>query len=1194
MSPAPRHLSRRLPLSSQQLSAFDKARRAKTVAEKRDAVNSLVSASFSKGVSIQTDAAKYVLNRLLNAVSVSANHTRLNSSTALIAFIRAVQKAAPKTTEQQMISAILKLYGTDGSFEVDYPSGERERAIGTVTACAALVRAYDGKLQPATSKEIISLLRPCATGNCAKWQLANSCVYIVIEVLRASGSRAVHDACAKSLWQWCEERKDFDDGLSLVLNLLKLNIASQSAIQRIYPDLDSVAKALTSTFETGFSRRSGDLEGASVVPLSWKLAFEYAFSPDGQNHLGSSRKFWKRVVSEGLIHSGGSLEKKILALDLLQLTVPHIEDESTFEAVFDSSLSSLINILRSKRKTRGDDIVVKGIKAVSKARQYMNKFLSGLGESIAEKISQSAPSKKSTSFLQLLFLWGVRNGVIEHVFPPGKLNETLPAIKNEEIISLFCSTINEFACPKSEKSRLSVQAIRMHAKRFSFKLASMFPFLVNDTVRIFLFYAVSDDSCYQSLVEGKGEVLKLDVYKPPLNASLVCGLVPLPSPPISLDIAGSVFAKLIGFISEVHNKDNKSTLVSFCYDHLKLILSWKGIRFRIQQVLEGGDELEVSGKDFSETVVHPVLKSLSKARQTANKGVIDALQLLAEVLGLVFFRPFVRTRRQIESGFRDRRFCISSVQEVSQVISLLRDDRRMDISGQGSGNKEKEKQPDATERVTKLLCEICARSETVPNQIALRVINEMSSSVDDRVVAVLFDVMDEILQSNRSLGEYGEDEDSDELEEENHASASDGSDSEESNSEMQVDSEEHEAETNISLPERDEELPKAHPVEVASGEESGSDSEIDMDIDDEDPAVLEALDKRLVTHMKLVLEERNSTSRKKRGPQAQFAAVRRILSVIEEVAKSLRLRLASDNDDGRTGIVFLDLQCRLYEFVMNDTNFNGQFLENVCSIVSKQMLLPLSVFQDKVADADTATQIAGRFLNSLSLCKVERSLSDSEVQTISKSAACIVGVAAILSKDNYEQFFPQYQKLAEIMLKTSSPMLRPRMLSPFFSKAPSLSLSLFSTVIENLEGPEATRKQLARGSEIILQLARLTRERNCIPAEKCKEFWASLNQFLQKHCERGFKGWNAVGMDNIIQAILLGSTEKLMVLSNSDRERFLTVLKTKAPRRSTHRLQKLWRSTSPEVKPSELLEDGSLRHEADLAKKRVSKKRKLQ
>ncbi|CAN8068644.1 unnamed protein product [Agarophyton chilense] len=1188
MSPAQRRAIRKLPLSPQQLSSFDRARIAKTVPDKRKAVNAIVSASFSEGVSFKTDAAKYVLNRLLNGVSVSGNQTRLNFSIALVAMIRALQKTV-SNSEHQIMSSILHIYGSDGSFKVDYASGERERAIGTIASCAALVRAYNGKLHPATCKEIVSLLRPCVDGNRGKWCLANSCVQIMVQFLQSSGSD-VQDACAKSIWQWCEERKHFDDGLSLVLSLLQLKIASQKAVQQIYPDLASVAKPLASTFETGFSIFPGDLEVAGFVPLSWKLATNYAFSSDGRRHLGSPDKFWKLVVVEGLIPSGGSAQKKLLALNLLRVVIPLIRDEGSFETVFNSSLSSLINIIHTQGKIRHNDLPVKGTRFTAQIRKFMNRSLSAAGEAIMGRMLQSSPQSPNF-FLQLFLLWAVRNGALLQILTPEQLVNMLRNIGDEDSRELLRAVVNEFASPESQNSRLSVQAIRIQALGFAFKLANIIPDLAHDVVRIFLLYSVCDDSCYQLSELSEDEQFKFDAYKPPPNVSLLGDMLPIPSPPISVNVASAAFAKLIVFITDSHKRDSQSTWISFCYNHLKLILSWNWAKPRTRHNVQNEEDDEMDdGRSVLVTLMQPIFMRLSKACGNGQNGIINALTLLSQFTGLLLLKPSVESKNQEAGDMRSLDLASSLAQELSEIASLLQDTDRVNENGtEVEGSNANEGSPDVLERTAKLICDLCTRSEKISHQISLRVIDEMSSSVDDRVIAVLFDTIEEIMQSNGNLPEstmHEESEDSNE--DEDISMNSDENDSDSLMSSIQVaNMEQGEQPTEIVSSDQGEDI-DGKPTELSTGENGSSDSIIDMDIDDEDPAVLEALDKRLITHMKLLAEEKKTTTRRKRGVDSKFVVVRRILSVIEEVAKSLRLRLSSNKDDGRTGIVFLDLQCRLYEFVLNDVGSAGQFLTNICDIVSKQMLLPLSLIQDKVADTDTAKQIADRFLNSLCACKIEKSLSASEEQTISKSATSFIGIAAVLSNNDYGQFFPHYQNLVKLMLNTPSLALRPRMLFSFFKKSPTLSLSLLSTITDELGNTETTKNQRTRASEVVLYLATLTKENNSIPMKKIEEFWDSFYKFFQKQCEAGFKGWKGNGMQNITEIVLMGYTGKLVVVSDSDMETLQAAVKTKIQGKSGQRLLKFLRSAAIEDNQGELLRksDASVHNDdADQAKK---------
>ncbi|PXF41126.1 hypothetical protein BWQ96_09158 [Gracilariopsis chorda] len=1191
MSPAPSQIRRKLPLSRQGLSALDRARLAKTSAEKRHAVNDILSAAFVDGVSLDKESVRYVMQRLLNGISVSVTETRINFSVVLVAFIRALEDANPNSTQQKVMSFISQIYGADGSFEIDYAGGERERALGTVTACAALVRAYDGKLQHSCCKQTILLLRHCCVASAAKWSLGNAAVRVITEVLRTANTKELQDSCAKNLWQWCEERKDYDDGLCLVLTLMDLKIAAPNAIRRIYPDLDSLAKPLMSIFGTGYSIFAGDAEDeAGLVPLSWQLAITYAFSDSSREHLGGPGTFWKHVVIEKLVHSGGSAEKKLLALELLHLAVSMIPDETAHNSIFESSLASLIVVLSSPGNRGGENIVFKANRVAPEVQARLKRSLSRLGETFTTGFFQSPLRRESDTFVEHLVLWLVRNGVVSQTLPPPKLDNFLNALEKKEVAKVFSALVNEFASPRQESSRLSVQSMRTQMLRLIFKFASTFTFLSKDMVRIMLTYAICEDSYHQSLTSAKRKPMPFDVYEPLSEQSLMYGVVPIPTPPLSNEVARNVFGRLVTFMCEHQSPEQQHSLSSFCYESLSFILSLEAsdgthcvLRARSKQ--DGVDGLELI-----RTYVEPIFKNLAKGRGVRfDASLSDAIQLVAEFIALSMFNPVISTKEG-EDG-EDDDFCLSVAQRLLEIVLEVKmDEDQTNRENDDHGDKEERGEaPNSVERMTDILCELSGEPEAFPHQVALRAVEAMSSSLDDRVVAVLFDAIESFLLAGGTSSE--KDEDVDSLQEAGTSSAENDSDDDDSEDARIAPENRSQRKQFDSDKQLDERLQALSDFQDNASESSAS--EVDMDVDEEDPAVLDALDNRLAVHMKLLMEEKKSTTKSKRAREFRYTQVGRVLKLVEEVAKVLRLRLSSDKADGRTGLVFLDLHCRLYEFALGNLGSNGRFLGQVCSIISKQMILPLPVILNNVADAQTAKEIADRFLTSLLNCKSEKPLTTLEVQAASRSAGCIVGTAAALLKKQYEPFSNHYKELVEVMLKKSSHISRPGILSSYFNKAPLLSLSVFPVVERTLKDSEASRTQRTNASAILLELTKAIKQASCQKAREVKAFWNSTNDYLRHQCSVGFEGWNDSGIENIIQTVLLGMNLKCIEDMDAILPALVKANETKVRKKDRQRLSKLLRAAKNSQNPNENSDNtASHNDEKENSKEKSGKKRR--
>lgn len=1156
-SSKPGRTSNKLPVPRTALSALDKARKAQTLAEKQLCINAIVSAALADGPQLDSIPLTYILKRLINGVSVSAHNTRLNFSNALIIITRTLTSENPRASDHILL-LVKAVYGPEGSFDPNYSGAERERALGILSACAAVVSASSGNLSSASSRQLVSLLRSCVDGDARKWRLGCAAVRVIIHLLNISESK-VGDAVRKPLWQWCEQRCKFDDGLHLSLSLLlNFKLISQSAFERLYPTLTGAfATALLDTFESGFSclaksmlTKDTNNSSNSIVSEGWVLALQYASSDAGKKHIGGLEQFWNLIVLDRLSKGAKISEKKLLVLELMPLIIKYIPNPVIFNSIFKRSSSSLVGICGAVRHTKKSGALGKGGFPAKELLVRIQKAVYSLGVTVVAKIVHFHRSKtEAAPILRAFLLWCMRGGVLNRVFPSDSLANVIDNLEREEISKIFNQTILEFARPANdgydEKEFISLcnSSIRSHSLRFAFYIATRHAFLRHDIVKIVSLYSIFEEGGNEITSYPKS-IVSFNTFVNVLDGEPASELLPSLKPTLSEDAARISFRRLIHFLADTGYEDGERRLSSVCVDLLRNVTCSESLlqprKYTASKGHDHGNDVE---KLMNEIII-PITKKLSEKPGDANNiAIFDSLRVISEYLTLILYGPLIESRELESNNYAQvedfSALCHNLSTCVEHVISN-QDGEKLNVGNNiAVVDNGLNTQPEPIEEVVHLIADLCGREAVSSRKIAMRAIEALEKCLDDKVVAVLFDSMDSYLSGVGVTQAHLDSEDID-SNADIEIGANSGSE-EDSISEMEEpESEKHKADEGGSEIAANQSGSDSNDCEVqhadnsahgiaegntiGSSDDESSRNSIEMDVDDEDPAVLAEFDKRLASHLKLMSVEKKAAAQRSLKMQFRYVQVSRMLVIIETVARVLRIRLeTSDDVDVRTPLVFLDLHVHLYEFALREDADNLRYLGQVASIISKQMIISPSLLVRNISDVQTVLDIVDRFMNALINCQANRKLLPEEIRAISKSAGFLVGIAANLTESGYRRFFPAYEDLLQAMLRPCpSHISCPGIFASILQKAPTVSLKLLPIVENSLSEKNVPMSVKASFSEMVLALAYSMYQLN--DTSECDaSFWASFRELIEKYPGKEVKKTrNSYCLGNIVQAVSYG------------------------------------------------------------------------
>ena len=1176
MVPAPAStapLSKKLPISGQALEALNKARSTKNASELNTLTSSIVSAALGDSNDIHAKAFKYVLNRLLSGVSVSLGETRINFSTILLVLVRAVIDSGVSEPVSEIILAVKEIYGMNGSFETGYSGAERERALGTLAACAAVVNAASTKISPSVGKEIIGLLRLTVNGAASKWKLGGPAVEVICKLLDGA-SNTNRKALTKQLWSWCEERRKMEDGLLLsIIMLRKYKLVQGKAFNSLYSQLGGdFTKALSDSLESGFSlldtyetRQFTGKEAnfQSIVPITWIETVKYLTIEECEIH-GGFGSFWKQIVTPKLIEGNRSPEKGLFALDLMLLALENIKDVASFRLIFNTSSASLFSSLeaignaRRKRNRIREGRVTEPLRAQIKSRIFE------FGEKVIAELSRSTRSTdECMGLLNEFLLWGVRQGILHQILHKDGLFKALNLYNKNDVIALFKEVVKEFIHPcsdaKKDNSTNITSSIRSAIIRFMLAVATHHPFLGKDAIRFILIFSVFEvddsfpiESCHFEFVNFVQKSKKEKNDSIPIS----------PKPPLSLAMCGVTFRRLIDFLSVNRAEDETGTFPAFCIDFISELIATDNVSFRCIATENNENGMSSSMLESFKNDILPICKHENNGKLPKKaQPLVLSLQMAASYIGLLLFEPVIPESSTIDEEQSPAETLGMLCKMMTTCFSSLKSSgkKRKKVSA-SDGEGPETNPPDSLEQITHIVTVLCGMDSSCYRQIAIRIIGCLGNNIDDRVVAVLFDAMESYLVVPENESDVEEIFDAEDAEDKgtNIIRVSD------------IIGDNHASDSDDDLPEQGG--PKKKPrkgklkgkKQPNEEEPSDSDSEVedmDMDIEDVDPEALEEFDKRVGSHLKLIKIQKKVATHRRLKIEFKYTKVSRILTIIEAIARMLRMRLEKDEEDRRLPIVFVDLHVRLFEFALSPTADNLRYLSQVSGIVSKHMQISTSHLSKKIADFQTVKDLVDRFFKVLIDCKAEKKPSENDIRTLSKSAGCLLSLAVGDGKEDEDFFASYYTQLLEKMLRPTRHFAAPGLFNSFIQKYPKMCVFLLTEVGERIS-KDVSKSIRHTASELLLLLASCARQNNAENATEVNPFWGKFVTFLQDNCTpKTLKtNWNRGAILNLAQACSLGMKSGILAekeVSKVFDDMISSVTRTKRER------QKLLKSLKP-------------------------------
>lgn len=1173
MSPAPRTL----PVPRPVLVALDGLRNSNDPPTKARLIAVVVRAAHAPTTAPAVPSGKrpnnpylYIQSRLLSGLSVSVRRTRLNFSLALIALIRSCD--SPTSIASAAVAHFL-----DPDYDHDSSSSHRERTLGALAAATALVSAAAPTLSPSAARDVVRLLRVTTDTIAVSWRLAAPAAAVATKLL-ARALPPTRKALAKPLWEWAEARVSSDDGLILATALLSAGLATTPAFRKLYPDGKApFASALAAPLKAGYSILDRPLvlpvSNANVVPPVWRAAITHAASPAARVNDGAVTLplFWETVVSPSLLQSGKSLEKRLVAVQLVPLLLEHVSNVSVFQSVFTpdvarslAQIESFVSRLgASPHRARPAADVKPGSKAGSSAEQRISSTLISLGPHAIEEFQASRrPADSRPQLVRAFLLWCVRGGILNIVFNPDSLSKVLADCDRDAAAALFAAAVQEFARPQNgdadglKREGKTDYAHRSNITRFLFTLALQHTFLAEDLVKLATGYAVfkpvEKDAKKNSPRTKK--LIKFDEFKIDEAASFL-GVLLTPNPPLSHNSAEFMFRRLVNFLTESRKEATADNLALSSLEVVSKVISSKRSD-AVPRCITSDDEetLEKLTVMLKGSVIPVIAKLSTDSEDDSNQPLRLSLKLIGILVGLCLFEPVDEIEEKKDASHVETRMIgdyesfVARLVECSQaVLSEKKSEEKK------SNTDDEDVEPEPIERITHLIADLCGRQSHWFKQFGLRAIEPLGVCADDRVLAVLFDAMDSYLAGVKSLlnpdADNDEESDDDDVIEIDSADAEDAmqvdkdnadDDDDEGDNEKEADdddSKDEKSNDEESVDNEDEAMDQ-NEVENENGvadvnggsgfnhlPEDDSDIDVDINPDDEDPEVLSEFDRRLAAHVVLLRKKKKVGNERKMQEQLRDARVNRILALIECTAKVLRIRLVKENDvDRRLPIIFLDLHVRLYEFVLAEDMDNLRFLQSVIPIIRKQMIVPSAEFHNKITDTQSVLEITDRLFYAFVSYSLQRTPPPESIKVMAKSLGLFVGLSSSLSGDDCSRFVDIYKEMVRKMLHPDHFLITPELFTSCLSRSPSIALPLVKVVDDCFSKERITRNCRSSGAGFVAFLATQAVQMKTDSKDVVKKFWTSVEKLVGSHCkpDSAFKEWNAHGVAKLMEVVALG------------------------------------------------------------------------
>jgi DNA polymerase phi len=1054
--------SNALPLDAATLSLVNDARVVLTPLSRRGLaaaiVASLRAASLTSILSADAPPVAYLLRRLVTGVSASSGGARENMALVLSALSRELRSDANSSgpaAVAAVVAVIGSVYGEKGSFELGYAGAERERAVGALTACSAVVSSLldqtNGKgsfLMPgAAARDVVVMLRTAALAADGKWMLGLPCVHVVCTLLPLLEPSVFDEFLSKPLLKWCRDRLRRSDGIALALVLCYgpgRNLTRQ-AFDALYPSSDILHASLLDCFEHGFPlwprEASSDLSPMPLLPLQWSLAVKLAADSSGTQHFGGNlQSFWCDFVTRSLVSESSSIDKKTLAVAILPSIVEACPSLDIFMTLLGDSLSALVSLSGGGRRAGG--VNVRRRKHAGEICDRLAKSVSSLGQALASCIrdKQRRGLKDAGVWARVLLVWSLKKRVSTKMFDADSLRSICSLMTAADVDDLFRDVVRMFAQPEC-KSAGEATLVRASNLRFLASLSTIRPELAADVVKVLALYCIfeptadvgEDLACHTAGQKRKTENTDFIAIKAmrrhsgskdnsfPLHFG---GLAPRPVPELASASRESAFRYLTDLVATTAGRSvgnagsSNVALVETALAFIRGLSRCKDERMvnlrqtddQMQKDAEAAMELLANAP--SDVSLHPVVRSMRVMAQYMTLYLYDRSSL--QESGNNRVSPYVYARVLSLMGQ-----CLKAVQAeaASATSTTLHESPCGESSSAGEADLEEIREPTALEQMTYIVAIVCRQHSSTLRHIAASAFEKIGDIADSSVTAVIFDLLEsdgtgdvgtkhdteiggrdgKVVTDERALDSGHDDaEKMDKAgetgEEEDHENRENGYDDEKSDEEVEDDDDGPEA----GLSNLDGAMMTVFEDAKRNAYEDGdSDDEMNMMVDDEDPVVLEMYNKHLSQHLKLLKLEKSRSKQARSKSTRKSSSAARLLDLCEMLARRLRLRLEKDDSSSEQGTMlsFLDLVVRVIEFGFGRETDGISHLPRLVSIFSKHLDRPLASFAGKQVPSHEAASLLTRFFEALKSADGHRRAAAAEMRMVAHAGSMMVYAA---------------------------------------------------------------------------------------------------------------------------------------------------------------------------------------------------------
>ena len=873
-----------LPVSNKILGLLTELQKNVSPTKKEAHIQAIVHTMIDNHGEIESEANQYLLKRLVSGVAASTGESRLNYSAVLMRITR-----EHSCSVSDIYGAVTKVYGDGGTFSDDYARGKIDRIVGSVVATAAVVRgASEKKVGPDVARSMVQTLRRAVVGDASKWGLGLVVVKVVCQLLSVAENVA---ALKKILWKWAEDRKLSHDGITLTLLLqMEYKLIPDTAMSAMYKDMDQIATALASMFESGFERNS--ISGKQECPVAWKLALEYSSTEKGREHTGGVAVFWDKVVSPKLADGVTNMEKNLLLRKLAPIALRLVRDDEKIELILNKLLimklsSGMFRTFTKKKKKsmKNDDF---------------NKQLSELETELSNELAQicgdeSVTVERRAWLAEMLVRWVCRY----RRFAAGseKIIMGIPqALDGVVAKDLVLRIIHSFLVPEGGSPQ-DVDRLRLAYLSALERIVAGHPELMGvftaGVVVASAFVDTKSGNVESVQADDDEEATKLSTisdvalknmkaFEKGLEKGNIKGL-PSIHPVLGEECAAKAYAMLIDVLLKSKNYNVSAKHLEKATSVIHTVMKKKSNGFKLRN---GADEVS----QISDAIVK--LNESDKAKSESN--VVKCLALIADFL--------------VVSNCDPARKKSGSVSKISEQLQ-----KAVNSFGGDENEGKTENAPSSLEQTVHLLCVMCGEDERFGDMARLAA-ELLVESADDSVTAVLFDMLEAAMKGNE---EEEDDEDSEMAE--------------------MGDEDEDDAVEVVSVDGdvnggNDVEAGNTKPMEI--DDDDGSENDLfdaDIDPDKEDPQVLQRLDEHLSNHMKLLADKNKSAHEQRMRTNTK---VERLLNIIQVIVNGIRLRVEKANAevDKKAVVVMFDVFVRFVEF----ENWTAH-AKRVSDICDKQM-----------------------------------------------------------------------------------------------------------------------------------------------------------------------------------------------------------------------------------------------------------------